>query len=262
MFSVLLLLTLFVPAALAAVSLPPLVKQPEPLPLKAKQARLNYLRREIKRLSIQVRRVSRSKRQPIVDKMNTYQNEIDDLLRVAPPPPIAPALGAAPAEEAPPPPSPPRIEALKKLRREVFMPRNPQLGISSGLIAGIPAARIDATFFEPYNISSSSGRLFAAYASGLDSENSMRKNLFVGFDGIYRLNQPYEPGWHYYVGGGANFTLLTTGRTLGSLGGDLFVGAEVGLWDGSLFLEAGLGLIRSGFGPRHSGASILLGFRG
>jgi len=142
------------------------------------------------------------------------------------------------------------------------MPRNPQLGLAFGLLAGIPAARAEATFFEPFHVISSSGRLFAAYASGLDSENNFRKSLFLGLDGIYRLNQPYEPGWHHYLGAGANFTLLTTGRTLGSLGGGLFVGTEIGFLDGAVFLEAGLGLIRTGFGPRHSGGSLMVGWRG
>ncbi|MFA5034211.1 MAG: hypothetical protein WC500_00300 [Candidatus Margulisiibacteriota bacterium] len=261
-----LIVALFVVALVSAlyaeVALPPLVKQPESVSLKEKKARLEYLRKEIKRLSSQVKRVRRSKRGPIVDKMNNYQNEIDDLLRVAPPPPLKTAASPPRPVEAPPAPSPtPRIETLQKARREVFMPRNPQLGLSTGYLAGINALRLETRFFEPYNINSTSGRLGLAYAWGNDSDNFARKNLVVCVDGIYRFNQPYEPGFHYYAGAGANLTVLTTGRNAGSFGGELFAGADLDFFGGQGFVEAGLGLLRTGAGPRHSGATLLIGFR-
>ena len=249
-------------AVFAEVPLPPLVKQPESVSLKAKKARLEYLRKEIKRLSRQVKRVRRNQRSAIVDKMNAYQNEIDALLRVAPPPPLKSiASPPKPIETPPAPPTPPRIETLQKLRREVFMPRNPQLGLSAGYLAGISALRLEARFFEPYNINSTSSRIALAYAWGNDSDNLSRRNLVVCLDGLFRFNQPYDPGLHYYSGAGLNLTILTTGRTAGSFGGELLVGADSDLFGGQGFIEGGVGLLRSGTGPRHSGLTLMVGFR-
>ncbi|MFA6170098.1 MAG: hypothetical protein WCW67_01165 [Candidatus Margulisiibacteriota bacterium] len=246
----------------AEVALPPLVKQPESVSLKEKKARLEYLRKEIKRLSGQVKRVRRSQRGPLVAKMNAYQNEIDALLRIPPPPPLKMIAGPPrPVDVPPAPPPPPRIETLQKVRREVFMPRNPQLGLSAGYLAGISAFRLEARFFEPLNINSTSGRLALAYAWGNDSDNLTRRNLVVCVDGVYRFNQPYEPGLHYYSGAGLNFTILTTGRTAGSFGGELFAGADAALLGGEGFVEAGLGLLRNGTGARHSGLILMVGFR-
>ena len=64
-----------------------------------------------------------------------------------------------------------------------------------------------------------------------------------------------------YVGGGLNYVVLTSGRVSGSLGGQLFYGIESKGFNGILFGELGIGILRTGFSPDHQGLTLLLGYR-
>lgn len=103
-----------------------------------------------------------------------------------------------------------------------------------------------------------SARLALGYAIAPDMS---RKYLPVSFDLIFNLPPGIITGVDSYVGGGVNYTALTSGRTAGTFGGELFYGVESEGLGGKMFGELGYGTLQTGFGPSQASITLLVGFR-
>jgi hypothetical protein len=68
-------------------------------------------------------------------------------------------------------------------------------------------------------------------------------------------------GVENYLGAGLNYTVLTTGRVMGDLGGQVFYGVDSNGFGGTLFCEVGLAMLRTGFSPSQRGVTLLFGYR-
>jgi hypothetical protein len=140
-------------------------------------------------------------------------------------------------------------------------PANPQYGLAVGYLGSIPGAILEMRYFEPFDLPSTSLRVGVAYAKGEDSNKDIRQHALVVLDGIYRLNPPWTPGIRSYFGAGLNYDLYTTGQKMGTVGGEIFYGGEIGTGDGDLYLEIGYGMVRTGFSPSYKGLTTVLGYR-
>lgn len=101
-----------------------------------------------------------------------------------------------------------------------------------------------------------------AYAKGEDSNKDIRQHALVVLDGIYRLSPPWTPGVRSYFGAGLNYDVYTTGQKMGTVGGEIFYGAEGDAGDnGNLYFEVGYGMIRTGFSPSYKGLTAVVGYR-
>ena len=75
----------------------------------------------------------------------------------------------------------------------------------------------------------------------------------------------FPPGWlsgvENYVGGGLNYTALTSGHKAGTIGGELFYGIQSDGFGGIVFGELGYAVLRSGVAPANLGMTVTVGFR-
>lgn len=109
-----------------------------------------------------------------------------------------------------------------------------------------------------YGPATSSLRLAGSYAQ---SENTARRYATLHADGIFNFPPGVITGVENYLGAGLNYVVLTTGRTAGTVGGELFYGIDGKGFGGKLFAELGYAILRTGFSPSHKGATVLVGYR-
>ncbi len=99
-------------------------------------------------------------------------------------------------------------------------------------------------------------------AAGLAQSVGMdRKYLPLYFDLIFNFPPGIITGTQNYVGAGLNYSVLTTGKKQGSIGGELFYGVEGEGFGGKVFGEVGYGMLRTGFSPSQRGVILLVGYR-
>lgn len=140
--------------------------------------------------------------------------------------------------------------------------RSPQVGISLGYTAGLPAIQAEARFHDVFDMVRTSFRIGATYAQGEDTDKVMRKHALLAVDGMYRLNPPQAQGFRSYVGGGLNYDVYTTGQKSGAMGYQLFYGVEAGpANNGQTFFELGYGTIKTGFSPDNTGLMAMIGYK-
>ncbi len=101
-------------------------------------------------------------------------------------------------------------------------------------------------------------RLSGGYAQ---SKDASRRYIPVYMDGILNFPPGCFTGVENYLGAGLNYVVLTTGRTPGTIGGEIFYGVQSNGFGGKIFGEIGYGILRSGFSPSHKGVSVLVGYR-
>jgi hypothetical protein len=133
----------------------------------------------------------------------------------------------------------------------------PQFGIAGGYIAGLPGVLAEVRFHNPFELVATALRIGAGYAV----DGSTRKHALLTLDAMYKLTAPDAPGFRSYVGLGVNFDAYTTGRQSGTLGGQAFYGMEANAGSGQFYLEAGYGVIRTGFSPNSQGLNVLVGYK-
>jgi hypothetical protein len=232
-----------------------------------RKASLIALNAKLGRLNQNLRFAKGARRRTLLAEVERVEIEIGliksyEVVVVAPPPgpPIIPPghLKKQPIVVIP----EPAQELESELSPESEDMRSPQVGLSAGFIAGIPAAQAEIRFHNLFDLLRTTLRIGAAYAEGEDTDGVNRKHALVSMDGIYRLNPPHTQGIRSYFGLGINYDAYTTGRESGSIGGGAFYGIEGGpsLY-GQLFFEIGYGTIRTGFSPNYNGITALLGYK-
>lgn len=137
---------------------------------------------------------------------------------------------------------------------------NFELGATVGLFADTMAAigeiRLPLHFiFGPATTS-------LRFATGLTQDKDVtRKYLPLQLDFILNFPQGVITGLKNYFGVGFNYVALTTGKTQGDFGGQVFYGVESPGFDGIVFGELGLAVLRTGFTPEQKGVTVMLGYR-
>lgn len=154
-----------------------------------------------------------------------------------------------------------KVEADELPEKLEFQPQFKfEIGASSGLLAGATAflgeARIPLRYV--YGPATSSFRVALGYAQ---SKDGTRRYIPLQLDGILNFPPGIISGIENYLGMGLNYVLLTSGRTAGTIGGEVFYGVESEGFGGKLFGEMGYGMLRTGFSPMHNGVSLLIGYR-
>lgn len=123
-------------------------------------------------------------------------------------------------------------------------------GFNAGIIVPQRLPKIGPT--------SSAFRVMGGFAQSMGGE---RRYLPLQIDGILNFPAGWITGEDNYVGAGINYTLITTGRTAGTFGGEIFYGVVSEGFEGYLFGELGYGTLRTGFSPQQEGVSLLVGYQ-
>jgi hypothetical protein len=151
-------------------------------------------------------------------------------------------------------------EAVKPERR-IRIGFQPDVGFLAGFFAGangifgevrVPVSKVVIGPARP------ALRLSAGYAQTTSAD---RRYVPVNLDLV--LNFP--PGWlsgvENYLGGGLNYTALTSGHKAGTVGGELFYGVQSDGFGGIVFGEIGYAALCSGAAPADLGMTVTVGFR-
>jgi hypothetical protein len=135
-----------------------------------------------------------------------------------------------------------------------------QFGGMGGVLAGTTGIFADMRFplSYVYGPATTSLRLAGGYAQ---SEDSGRRYVPLLIDGVLNFPPGHFTGVENYIGAGLNYVLITTGRTPGTIGGEVFYGVDGDGFGGKIFAELGYGILRTGFSPSHRGLSVLVGYR-
>lgn len=92
-------------------------------------------------------------------------------------------------------------------------------------------------------------------------EETSRRYVPVGIDGILNFPAGYITGVDNYLGVGLNYLALTTGRVAGSFGGQAFYGVEGSGFGGKMFGELGYGFMRASSTSAQKGITLTVGYR-
>jgi len=135
-----------------------------------------------------------------------------------------------------------------------------QFGGMGGVLAGTTGMFAEMRFplSYVYGPATSALRVAGGYAQ---SEDAGRRYVPLQIDGVLNFPPGHFTGVENYIGAGLNYVLITTGRTPGTIGGEIFYGVDGDGFGGKIFAELGYGIIRTGFSPSHRGLSVLVGFR-
>lgn len=137
-----------------------------------------------------------------------------------------------------------------------------ELGYSLGLIAGIPAAKVELIWNRLFSVKNLRAKSGVMYAQGEDANKTTRKNALIFLDGVWEI-QPAEVGEvGTYLGGGINYLVYTSGRVSGISGGEVYFGLQNRYGKKEiLYLELGYSAIRTGFSPAFKGVNATIGLR-
>lgn len=146
-------------------------------------------------------------------------------------------------------------------QKSVVKKRRFQLTANGGLFSGATAINFGLILpqrFPRIGPASSALRLTGGFAQSLIGD---RRYLPFQLDGMLNFPAGWITGEDNYFGAGINYTVLTTGRTAGTFGGEIFYGVVSEGFDGYLFGELGYGVLRSGISPQQDGVSLLIGYQ-
>ena len=101
-------------------------------------------------------------------------------------------------------------------------------------------------------------RFAVAYAQ---SKDTARRYLPIHIDAMLNYPPGVATGVENYFGAGLNYSLLTSGGSSGSFGGEIFYGVESAGFGGKLFAEMGYGILCAGLSSSHKGVTLLVGYR-
>ena len=145
---------------------------------------------------------------------------------VAPEPEPAPVLEVAQ-------PAPPKQLQPKRESRFKF-----ELGATAGVFASTTAVNLEMRLPLVWIVGPAKTSLRAS-GSFSQTENADRRYAFAACDGILNFPAGWLTGVENYLGVGLNYTMMTTGRRSGALGGQLFYGIESEGFGGRIFGEMG-----------------------
>jgi len=188
----------------------------------------------------------------------TLQNQIAALKKkiaaaeamIAPPPPPPPPVAVPPppppVKAAPPPPAPTGLFGMGlETAAEVGMVAG-MLGLSGNVVLADPMG-LGAMVGLPAN--AVAYKLGLGYAQGNDTNSKSWKAVPIVVDGLISLPADMMGGIETFVGGGINYVVYRSGQTGGSLGGQIYVGAQgdlgLGL-GGKTYGELGYSIVRTG----------------
>lgn len=188
----------------------------------------------------------------------TLQNQIAALKKkiavaeamIAPPPPPPPPVAVPPppppVKAAPPPPAPTGLFGMGlETAAEVGMVAG-MLGLSGNVVLADPMG-LGAMVGLPAN--AVAYKLGLGYAQGNDTNSKSWKAVPIVVDGLISLPADMMGGIETFVGGGINYVVYRSGQTGGSLGGQIYVGAQgdlgLGL-GGKTYGELGYSILRTG----------------
>ena len=136
----------------------------------------------------------------------------------------------------------------------------PETGLAIGLFGNIPSGAFEIWFHKLLGMESTGLKTGIRYAQGQDQAGTMRKNTLIFADAILDLNP--GPGAVFYIGGGPNYLVYTTGKTSGTIGAEFYLGVQEGSFQyGSLYAEAGYSDVETGFSPAQKGLMLNIGFK-
>lgn len=251
--------SLLIAAASAAQQLPIKV-------IKNYKKQIVATQKEINRLNLRLKKAkAKQLRADIKDKLQLDQAKIVKIKKI-----LYPKPKKKPAVKLP--VRPPTAEAMPSLEagpeesvsREVVPARrigiNYEVGLHGGVFAGTTGFFAGARV--PLGIVLGPAVTAARLSSGLaQTMDTGRRYVPVCLDLIFNFPPGWFSGVENYLGGGLNYTALTTGRTQGTFGGELFYGIQSEGFGGIVFGELGFAILRTGFSPSNSGLIVAVGFR-
>ena len=135
-----------------------------------------------------------------------------------------------------------------------------EVGMVGGLLSSATGLGGEFRFPLPYIIGPTTTALRTSLGY-YQSEDSSRRYVPLQVDAVFYFPPGWFTGVHNYLGVGLNYIVLTTGRTSGTIGGQVFYGVESPGFGGKLFAEMGYGYLRTGFSAAQKGTTLLIGFR-
>jgi hypothetical protein len=169
----------------------------------------------------------------------------------APPPPPPP-----PPVAVPPPPPPAKIAAPAPAATGLL-----GMGINTcvegGLVAGMLGVSGNVLLADPMGLGAMVGlpanavmyKLGAGYVTGNDMNSKTWKAIPLTIGGVVMLPADMMGGIETFVGGGINYVVYRSGQTGGSIGGDVYVGAQGDLgMGGKTYGQLGYSIVRTGDG--------------
>lgn len=230
--------------------------------IKKYKAEIAKRQKEVSRLQKKLKAVKTKKQKQVIqDKINSQQEGIKAIKsKLYPKPPAAkkkPVLSSS-FETMPEEMLLATNEAAEKKRLVIGL-RN-EVGLMAGLYAGVTSIVGETRLPLNLVLGPAVPSLRVTFGFG-QSETSGRKYLPLGFDLVFN----YPPGWFSgvdsYFGAGLNYLIYTSGRTAGTIGGQVFYGVQSEGFGGVVFAELGYAMIRTGFSPSEKGTTVLVGYR-
>ena len=223
-----------------------------------KQVMVTKLKKEIQRLTKAAAAAkNKSKAAALKNDITQYQARLDQLLKeikaeAAMPPVTSEVVSIETAEVVAVEGKEEKLEQEKKWRFEA--------GIDAGVFGGGSIWLLETRFPLAYILGPT--KTTFRFATGLaQSVGIDRKYLPLNFDLIFNFPPGIITGTQNYIGAGLNFPILTTGKTQGTIGGEIFYGVEGDGFSGKIFGEVGYGMLRTGFSPSQRGVNLLIGYR-
>ncbi len=149
-----------------------------------------------------------------------------------------------------------------KLKQKKIYGSPLQSSLAVGMYANIPGISLALNWRKPFGFSGTELKTGIMYAQGEDSEKVLRKNALIFADGILEITPLSLDGVGSYIGGGFNYLAYTTGKVVGIVGGELYIGMQSQMDKKNItFVELGYGAIRTGFSPSFKGLHAIIGMK-
>jgi len=174
------------------------------------------------------------------------------------------AIAATPLPTTPPPPPPPtKVKAVVKKQAAKSMY---EIGGNVGIVAGVFGVNGELTIQCPFvknwiGLDNVWARLGGGYVAGKNSAATETKMVPIYIDGAIDLPVSWMWGIPSYVGGGLNYVVYRSGRTSGTIGGEVFAGIEGAYGGGKPYLEVGYGILRPSNGGSFKSVNAVVGYR-
>jgi hypothetical protein len=235
--------------------------------IKKDKGQIVKLQKEINRLNLKLKKAKgKQLKADIKEKIALDQTKIKKLKNILYPKPKNKTV-------KPPPFRPPTAEAIASLEagpeenisKEAMVGRkrigiNYELGAHGGVFAGTTGFFVGAR--APLGLVLGPAVAAVRLSAGLtQTMTTDRRYVPVCLDLVFNFPPGWFSGVENYLGGGLNYTAVTSGRKQGTFGGELFYGVQSEGFGGIVFGELGFAILRSGSAPSSSGLIVMVGFR-
>ncbi|OGC10861.1 hypothetical protein A3J90_01665 [candidate division WOR-1 bacterium RIFOXYC2_FULL_37_10] len=160
-----------------------------------------------------------------------------------------------PPQPTPPPPPPVKKPQMVSAPSAGLLGMGIETAVEVGMIGGLVGLTGNVIIPDPMQLGSMIGlsdkaisyKLGVGYAQGNDVNSNAWKAVPIIVDGVITLPADMMEGLSTFIGGGINYVAYRTGQTSGSIGGQIYVGAEgdLGL-GGNTYGEVGYSVLRTG----------------